>query len=172
MATGSGASYKELDRATQVHGLIGSLFCKMWDHPDLVRHLRTYDDFDLVASTILTIYNETAKASGLGARMMKYVAKRPGEEPPRKMRIEHSKGDKAPPPVPQTSYKRQQPQQPPEGKRPREVNHPSSSSAPSQATTSAQDWSWDWGWQWPDQDWSWYDQHQSSHWNWRQHPEQ
>ena len=64
VATGHGASYKELDRATQVHGLIGSLFCKMWDHPDLARHLQTYEDFDLVASTILTIYNETAKASG------------------------------------------------------------------------------------------------------------
>ena len=172
VATGSGDTYKELDRPTQLHGLIGGLFVKMWDHPDLTRHLRTYADFDLVANTILTIYNETAKSAGLPSRMMKYAAKRPGEEPPRKMRIEHSKGDRPPPPAPLPSYKRPQQQQPPDGKRQRELGHPSSSSAPSGDVMPDQAWDWQWAWQWQEQDWNWHEQDQSSRWSWRRRPEQ
>ena len=52
-----------------MHGLIGALFFKMWEEPSLKRHFPTYQDFDLVAITIRTVYNETAKAAGLTTRL-------------------------------------------------------------------------------------------------------
>ena len=54
----------------------------------------TYAEFNLVATTILTVYNGAAKNPGLGSRMCKFVPERRGEAPPEKMRIYHSKGDK------------------------------------------------------------------------------
>ena len=61
-ATGTGDTYRELETPTKVHGLVGAVFNKMWEEESLSRHFPTYQEFDLVATTIRTVYNETARS--------------------------------------------------------------------------------------------------------------
>ena len=56
--------------------------------------LQTYEEFNLVATTISTVYNEAAKTAGIPTRMLKLLPTARGTEPPKRMRIDHSKGDK------------------------------------------------------------------------------
>ena len=41
---------------------VGAVFNKMWEEESLSRHFPTYQEFDLVATTIRTVYNETARS--------------------------------------------------------------------------------------------------------------
>ncbi|CAE7570616.1 DBP2 [Symbiodinium sp. CCMP2592] len=83
IATGRGSTYKELETPTKIHGLVGALFRQMWLHKDMEALFPTYEDFDLFATTIKTIYNEAAESAGLYSRMVKY------ERPSKGMRIVH-----------------------------------------------------------------------------------
>ena len=94
IATGHGDTYKELETPTNVHGLVGACFSGMWHEPALAKHFPTYVEFNLVATTISTVYNEAAKNAGLLSRMCKLLPTARGEAPPKKMRVYHSKGDK------------------------------------------------------------------------------
>ena len=78
MDSGPGWLQRELETPTKVHGLVGALFNKMWEEESLARHFPTYQEFDLVAITIRTVYNETAKAAGLTTRMRFFGSQRPG----------------------------------------------------------------------------------------------
>ena len=69
----------------------------MWEEPSLGKHFPTYKDFDLVATTSRTIYNETAKSAGLATRTVKFIPKKPGEEAPKRMPIQRGMGDKQDP---------------------------------------------------------------------------
>ena len=79
---------------TKVHGLVGACFSRMWLEPALAKHFPTYAEFNLVATTISTVYNEAAKNAGLLTRMCKFLPTARGAAPPKQMRIYHSKGDK------------------------------------------------------------------------------
>ena len=92
IAPGHGDTYKELETPTKVHGLVGACFSGMWHEPALAKHFPTYVEFNLVATTISTVYNEAAKNAGLLSRMFKFLPTARGEALPKKMRIYHSKG--------------------------------------------------------------------------------
>ena len=147
IATGHGDTYKELETPTKVHGIVGACFSGMWNEPALAKHLPTYSEFNLVATAILTVYNEAAKNAGLGSRMCKCTS----------IRIYHNKGDKddwrsglaAPPPMTYASSSSKRPQPPQEdqeGKRHRESARSSHQTEP-----PASQWDWDWSWQ----SWTW-----------------
>ena len=100
----SSSSSSSTSTPTKMHGLVEVLFNKMWEEESLSRHFPTYKEFDLVATTIRTVYNETAKAAGLTTRMVKFIPQRPGVEPPKRMRIDHDMGGKtSPQPLPKPS---------------------------------------------------------------------
>ena len=84
IATGHGDTYKELETPTKVHGLVGACFSGMWHEPALAKHFLTYVEFNLVATTISTVYNEAAKNAGLLSRMCKFLPTARGEAPPKK----------------------------------------------------------------------------------------
>ena len=94
IATGQDSTYTELETPTKVHGLVGACFSRMWTEPSLAKHFPTYEEFNLVATTISTVYNEAAKNAGLLTRMCKFLPTARGTAPPKRMRIYHSKGDK------------------------------------------------------------------------------
>ena len=94
IATGQDSTYKELETPTKVHGLVGACFSRMWMEPSLAIHFPTYEEFNLVATTIITVYNEAAKTAGLPTRMLKLLPTARGTAPPKRMKIDHSKGDK------------------------------------------------------------------------------
>ena len=64
IATGQDSTYKELETPTKVHGLVGACFSRMWMEPSLAKHFPTYEEFNLVATTISTVCNEAAKTAG------------------------------------------------------------------------------------------------------------
>ena len=121
-------------------------------------HARLYSEFNLVATTIFTVYNEAAKNAGLSSRMCKFVPEKRGQAPPKKMRIYHSKGDKddwrsglaAAPSITSASSSSKRPQshqeEDQEGKRHRESARSSHQTEP-----PAGQWDWDWNWQ----SWNW-----------------
>ena len=93
-----------------------------------------------MATTTRTIYNDTAKSAGLATRMVKFIPKKPGEDTPKRMRIQLGMGDNQNP----NSLKTRDDDQ--EGKRSRESGAPSSSSSGQRQPRD--DWNWQWSWQW------------------------
>ena len=92
--TGSSApcsKYRVLPKITGFFGIISALFKKLWDQAEMHETLETYDNFEIVASTIKAIYNQTCKSRGLINRLIIYMPK-DGEQV-RKMRIDHRVGD-------------------------------------------------------------------------------
>ena len=66
--TGSSApcsKYRVLPKITGFFGIISALFKKLWDQAEMHETLETYDNFEIVASTIKAIYNQTCKSCGL-----------------------------------------------------------------------------------------------------------
>ena len=88
----------------------------MWQHKDMEALFPIFEDFDLVATTIQTVYNEAAESAGLYARMRKCP------KPSKSMRIRH---DWAAPPKPGEQLtdraKRSQQFREQGGKRPKEA---------------------------------------------------
>ena len=84
IATGQDSTYKELETPTKVHGLVGACFSRMWMEPSLAKHFPTYEEFNLVATTISTVYNEAAKTAGLPTRMLKLLPAARGTAPPKR----------------------------------------------------------------------------------------
>ena len=156
IATGQDSTYKELETPTKVHGLVGACFSRMWMEPSLAKHFPSYEEFNLVATTISTGYNEVAKTAGLPTRMLKLLPTARGTAPPKRMRIDH-KGDKDDKVSPaqttpaaaasstqsaSSSSKRPQQQKDEDqaGKRHRDSAQP-------QPHTNQSAWDWDWRWQ-------------------------
>ena len=73
IATGHNADYVELATPAKIHGfLVGALFAKLWEHNDMKRLFeKDYKSLDLVAPTVLSVYNHTSKSAGLYSRMIR-----------------------------------------------------------------------------------------------------
>ena len=72
IATGHNADYVELATPTKIHGLVGALFAKLWEDDDMKRLFeKDYKSLDLVAPTVLSVYNHTSKSAGLYSRMIR-----------------------------------------------------------------------------------------------------
>ena len=69
----AGDTYVKLKKPTNIHGLVGALFQAMWWHPDMKRYfmhdnVASWKRFDLIvviASTVITVYNHSAREAGL-----------------------------------------------------------------------------------------------------------
>ena len=85
-------THRELPLSTGFFGLIGSLFRGVWDQQDMEGILETDDNFEIVASTIKSIYDQTCRSCGLINRMIIF---RPGKDGKvvRKLRTDHRLGD-------------------------------------------------------------------------------
>ena len=78
VAVGHGSSYEELDGPTKMHGLVGALFARMWDHADFkcyytLRHLSRSDNWKIydMITTLMATYNHFCKEAGLPSRMLR-----------------------------------------------------------------------------------------------------
>ena len=91
IAIGHGPTYKLLPKITSFFGIIAGLFRKLWDQPEMHETLETDDNFEIVASTIKAIYDQTCRSCGLENRLIIYMPKE-GKRV-RKLRIEHDVGD-------------------------------------------------------------------------------
>ena len=88
---GEGANYRILPQITGFFGIISSLFKRLWDQAEMHATLETDDNFEIVASTIKAIYDQTCRSCGLINRLIIYM---PAEgKQVRKMRIDHRVGD-------------------------------------------------------------------------------
>ena len=88
---GEGANYRVLPRITGFFGIISALFKRLWDQAEMHETLETDDNFEIVASTIKAIYDQTCRSCGLINRLIIYM---PSDgETVRKMRIDHRVGD-------------------------------------------------------------------------------
>ena len=91
IAIGEGSSYKVLPKITAYFGVIAALFKKLWDQAEMHETLETDDNFEIVASTIKAIYDQTCRTCGLINRLIIYMPKEGAKV--RKMRIDHVVGD-------------------------------------------------------------------------------
>ena len=91
VALGEGDAYRVLPKITGFFGIISALFKKLWDQAEMHETLETDDNFEIVASTIKAIYDQTCRSCGLINRLMIYMPK-DGKQV-RKMRIDHRVGD-------------------------------------------------------------------------------
>ncbi|OLP79803.1 hypothetical protein AK812_SmicGene39878 [Symbiodinium microadriaticum] len=91
IASGDGSSYRVLPKITSYFGVIAALFKKLWDQAEMHETLETDDNFEIVASTIKAIYDQTCRSCGLINRLIIYMQK--DGEKVRKMRIDHVFGD-------------------------------------------------------------------------------
>ncbi|CAE7450992.1 unnamed protein product [Symbiodinium microadriaticum] len=91
IAIGDGPTYKVLPKITSYFGVIAALFKKLWDQPEMHETLETDDNFEIVASTIKAIYDQTCRSCGVINRLIIYMQK-DGKQV-RKMRIDHEVGD-------------------------------------------------------------------------------
>ena len=73
------------------YGIINSLFLHMWDLEEMASLLETDDNFEIVASTVKCIYDQTCRKCGGLSRMIIFMPK--DGQVVRKVQIEHSKGD-------------------------------------------------------------------------------
>ena len=80
VATRYGDTYVELKKPTIIHGLAGALFQAMWWRPD---NLASWKRFDLFASTVITVHNQSAREAGLYTRMIRC------QYPDKRVRIIH-----------------------------------------------------------------------------------
>ena len=92
IALGHGAGYRELPLLTGCFGLIGSLFQRLWDQPEMDDLLETDDNFEIVASTIKSICDHTCRSCGLINRILIFMPDKSGKVV-RKLRIDHKLGD-------------------------------------------------------------------------------
>ena len=90
IALGEGSDYRVLPKITSFFGII-ALFKKLWEQAEMHETLETDDNFEIVASTIKAIYDQTCRSCGLINRLIIYMQK-DGEQV-RKMRIDHLVGD-------------------------------------------------------------------------------
>ena len=91
IALGEGENYRVLPLLTGFFGAIGSLFKGIWDQPEMQETLETDDNFEIVASTIKAIYDQTCRSCGLINRIIIYMPK--DGKAVRKLRIDHKLGD-------------------------------------------------------------------------------
>ncbi|OLQ12816.1 hypothetical protein AK812_SmicGene3231 [Symbiodinium microadriaticum] len=91
IAIGEGSTYRVLPKITSYFGVIAALFKKLWDQAEMHETLETDDNFEIVASTVKAIYDQTCRSCGLINRLIIYMQK-DGEQV-RKMRIDHHVGD-------------------------------------------------------------------------------
>ena len=91
LAIGEGDRYVELKASTVFYGIIHSLFQRMWDREEMNDILETDENFEIVASTLKCIYDQTCRKCGGMNRVIFYQPK--DGRVMRKLRIEHNKGD-------------------------------------------------------------------------------
>ena len=89
IALGEGSDYRVLPLLTSFFGLIGSLFKGIWEQPEMDDLLETDDNFEVVASTIKAIYDQTCRSCGL---INRNLPQKDGTVV-RKLRIDHKLGD-------------------------------------------------------------------------------
>ncbi|OLQ07317.1 hypothetical protein AK812_SmicGene9322 [Symbiodinium microadriaticum] len=75
IAIGDGPTYKVLPKITSYFGVIAALFKKLWDQPEMHETLETDDNFEIVASTIKAIYDQTCRTCGVINRLIIYMPK-------------------------------------------------------------------------------------------------
>ena len=92
IALGHGDSYRELPLITGFFGLLGSLCLRLWDQEETAEVLETDDNFEIVASTINSIYDQTCRSCGLSNRIIIFQPDENGKIF-RKLRIDHKLGD-------------------------------------------------------------------------------
>ncbi|CAE7399928.1 unnamed protein product [Symbiodinium necroappetens] len=68
-----GESYGEPDFITNYYGLLHSLCVHLWDHEDMGGLIETDDNFEIIASTLKSIYDQTCRSCGLINRMIIYM---------------------------------------------------------------------------------------------------
>ncbi|CAE7818016.1 unnamed protein product, partial [Symbiodinium microadriaticum] len=90
IALGESPAYRVLHMITGFFGIISALFKKLWDQAEH-ETLETDDNFEIVASTIKAIYDQTCRSCGLINRLIIYMPQE-GKQV-RKMRIDHRVGD-------------------------------------------------------------------------------
>ncbi|OLP76060.1 hypothetical protein AK812_SmicGene44055 [Symbiodinium microadriaticum] len=91
IALGEGANYRVLPKITGFLGIISALFKRLWDQAEMHDTLETDDNFEIAASTIKAIYDQTCRSCGLINRLIIYM---PNDgETVRKLRIDHRVGD-------------------------------------------------------------------------------
>ncbi|CAE7675124.1 unnamed protein product [Symbiodinium sp. KB8] len=90
-ASAAGSKEKNAVLLTGFFGIIGSLFQRLWDQAEMRATLETDDNFEIVASTIKTIYDQTCRSCGLINRMIFYMPK--DGKKVGKLRIDHKAGD-------------------------------------------------------------------------------
>ena len=91
IAIGDGPSYKVLPKITSYFGVLAALFKKLWDQAEMHETLETDDNFEIVASTVKAIYDQTCRSCGVINRLIIYMQK--DGKKVRKMRIDHEVGD-------------------------------------------------------------------------------
>ena len=91
IAIGEGPSYKVLPKITSYFGVLAALFKKLWDQAEMHETLETDDNFEIVASTVKAIYDQTCRSCGVINRLIIYMQK--DGKKVRKMRIDHEVGD-------------------------------------------------------------------------------
>ena len=91
IAIGEGPSYKVLPKITSYFGVLAALFKKRWDQAEMHETLETDDNFEIVASTVKAIYDQTCRSCGVINRLIIYMQK--DGKKVRKMRIDHEVGD-------------------------------------------------------------------------------
>ena len=91
LSIGEGDRYVELKAPTNFNGIIHSLFSRMWDRREMHDILETDENFEIVASTMKCIYDQTCRKCVSDNRVIFYQLKEGRTQ--RKLRIEHGKGD-------------------------------------------------------------------------------
>ena len=64
LSIGEGSRYVELKALTSFFGIIHSLFQHMWDRPEMSGILESDETFEIVASSIKCIYDQTCRRKG------------------------------------------------------------------------------------------------------------
>ena len=91
LSIGDGDRYVELKAPTTFYGIIHSLFSRMWERREMHDILETDENFEIVASTMKCIYDQTCRKCGSDNRFIFCQLKEGRTQ--RKLRIEHGKGD-------------------------------------------------------------------------------
>ena len=151
IAIGYGPTYKLLPKITTFFGIIAGLFRQLWDQAEMHETLETDANFEIVASTLKAIYDQTCRTCGVSNRLVIYMPKE-GKRV-RKLRIEHAIGDT---PAKQRLLRSQQ-----ADKRHTEEVGPVSDKRQKEDRSSSQQ-TWDGSW-WHSSDW----RSASSSWSWK-----
>ena len=90
LSIGEGDRYVELKASTVFYGIIHSLFLRMWDRTEMDDTLETDENFEIVASTLKCIYDQTCRKCGSLNRVIFYQLKEGRAQ--RKLRIGPTSG--------------------------------------------------------------------------------